>query len=60
MFQIDEFQQQISEIEQDRDGKKIEVERLQSELKKLKDFGKKRAQMHKELEDVRRFCNIPQ
>ena len=52
MLQIDEFQQQVIEIEQDRDSKKAEVERLQNELKKLKDFSKKRAQMHKELEEV--------
>ena len=47
----------MHELEQDREAKKAEVERLQTELKKLKDFGKKRAQMHQELEEVSRGKN---
>jgi predicted RNase H-like nuclease (RuvC/YqgF family) len=51
-FQIDDFQQQISELEQKLGEKSHEVEVMQNELKVIKEFRRKRAQMQKELEEV--------
>ena len=53
--QIDDFQQQMSEVEQKLSQKTHEVEVMQSELKLVKEFRRKRAQMQQELEQVRSF-----
>ena len=50
--QVDDFQQQISELEQNLMQKTHEVEIMQNELKQVKEFRRKRAQMQKELEEV--------
>ena len=52
-IQIDDFQQQLSEVEQKLSQKTHEVEIMQSELKLVKEFRRKRAQMQKELEEVK-------
>ena len=52
-FQIDDFQQQMSELEQQLAQKTHEVEIMQTELKQVKEFRRKRAQMQKDLEEVR-------
>ena len=50
--QVDDFQQQISDLEQNLMQKTHEVEIMQNELKQVKEFRRKRAQMQKELEEV--------
>ena len=49
---IDDFQQQMSELEQQLGQKTHEVEIMQSELKQVKEFRRKRVQMQRELEEV--------
>lgn len=49
---IDEFQQQISDLEEQLVQRSHEVDIMQSELKQVKEFRRKRAQMQKELEEV--------
>ena len=51
-LQVDDFQQQISELEQNLMQKTHEVEIMQNELKQVKEFRRKRVQMQKELEEV--------
>ena len=51
-FQIDDFQQQMKELESQLSQKTHEVEIMQTELKQVKEFRRKRAQMQKELEEV--------
>ena len=51
-MQVDDFQQQISELEQNLMQKTHEVEIMQNELKQVKEFRRKRAQMQRELEEV--------
>ena len=54
-IQIEDFEEQISELEARLNEKSQEVEQMQNELKSLKEFHKKRAQMQKELDMV---CSI--
>ena len=55
---MDDFQQQISELEQNLMQKTHEVEIMQNELKQVKEFRRKRAQMQKELEEVSLKLNM--
>ena len=55
---VDEFQQQMSEVEQQLVQKTHEVEIMQSELKQVKEFRRKRAQMQKELEEVKKKMSL--
>ena len=57
-LQVDDFQQQISELEQNLMQKTHEVEIMQNELKQVKEFRRKRAQMQKELEEVSLKLNM--
>ena len=49
---MDDFQAQIHELEQKLERKTRDVEDMQTELKMVKEFRRKRAQMQKELEEV--------
>ena len=49
---MDEFQQQIRDLDEKLSQKTHEVEVLQTELKLVKEFRKKRAHMQKELDEV--------
>ena len=51
-LQIQDFQQQLGDVELRLAQKTHEVEVLQSELKQVKEFRRKRAQMQRELEEV--------
>ena len=51
-LQLDDFQQQVSELESRLSQKTHEVEVMQSELKLVKEFRRKRAQMQKDLDEV--------
>ena len=53
LFQIDDFQQQLAEVENKLGQRTQEVEVMQNELKLVKEFRRKRAQMQKELEEVK-------
>ena len=52
MFQIGDFQLQIRELEEHLSQKIHETEVLHKELKLVKEFRKKRAQMQRELDEV--------
>lgn len=52
VFQVDDFQGQMSELEQQLLQKTHETEVMQTELKQNQEFSKKRSQMQKELEEV--------
>ena len=55
LFQIDDFQQQLAYVENKLAQKTHEVEVMQNELKLVKEFRRKSAQMQKDLEEVRIF-----
>ena len=50
--QIDDFQQQVADLESRLYQKSHEVDVIQSELKLVKEFRRKRAQMQKDLDEV--------
>ncbi|KAI0241902.1 Basal body-orientation factor 1 [Lamellibrachia satsuma] len=50
---VDEFQQQIRDLDEKLSQKTHEVEVLQTELKLVKEFRKKRAHMQKELDEIK-------
>ena len=56
--QTEGFEEQISELEVKLAEKSHEVELMQNELKSLKEFHKKRAQMQKELDLVSNFITF--
>lgn len=49
---VEDFSKQINELEEKVSEKTREVELMQSELKVVKEFRRKRGQMQKELDDV--------
>ena len=49
---VEDFSTQINELEEKVSEKTREVELMQSELKVVKEFRRKRGQMQKELDDV--------
>ena len=49
---MEDFSKQINELEEHLTEKTKEVELMQSELKLVKEFRRKRGQMQKELDDV--------
>ena len=51
-LQIEDFQQQLAEVEQKLAQKNHEVEVMITELKHVKEFRRKRTQMQRELEEV--------
>ena len=52
LYQINEFNERLNEIQEELDKTKIENELIQSELDQLKEFRKKKIQMQRELEEV--------
>ena len=52
VLQVDEFSQQVADLESRLAQKTHEVEVIQSELKLVKEFRRKRATMQKELDEV--------
>ena len=54
--QIEEFRLQKLDLDEKLSQKTHEVEVLQTELKLVKEFRKKRAHMQKELDEVGRTC----
>jgi predicted RNase H-like nuclease (RuvC/YqgF family) len=55
---INDFRQQIEDLQNKLDTKTHEAELLENELNQLKEFRKKKIQMQRELEEVRGFQNI--
>lgn len=49
---VEDFSKQINELEEKLTDKTKEVELMQSELKMVKEFRRKRGQMQKELDEV--------
>lgn len=55
---VEDFSTQINELEEKVSEKTREVELMQSELKVVKEFRRKRGQMQKELDDVSFKMNL--
>ena len=55
---VEDFSTQINELEEKVSEKTREVELMQSELKVVKEFRRKRGQMQKELDDVSFMMNL--
>jgi predicted RNase H-like nuclease (RuvC/YqgF family) len=54
---INDFRQQIEDLQNKLDTKTHEAELLENELNQLKEFRKKKIQMQRELEEVHGFEN---
>jgi len=52
VFQIEDFQTQVSELDRQLSHRTRELDVIRAELKAVKDFRRKRAQMHRELDEV--------
>ena len=55
---INDFKQQIEDLQNKLDTKTHEAELLENELNQLKEFRKKKIQMQRELEEVRNFSTF--
>ncbi len=53
LFQINEFNEKLNEVQDELDKKIIENELMQNELNQMKEFRKKKIQMQRELEEVK-------
>ena len=55
---IEDFSNQINRLDDDLKEKTREVDLMQSELKMVKEFRRKRGQMQKELDEVGMICAV--
>ena len=55
---IEDFSKQVNELEEKNGEKSREVDLMQTELKQVKEFRRKRAQMQKDLDEVCFIFNV--